>query len=312
MKTIRTRNVAGRRWRAAAVATITGITLSACGGGGDGSPATPASKTSEPAPTQTCASLLVAGTPLTPKCHVTVAWDGDSDNFGEDPDSTYLVQSPTVGAGMTGRANPAPSQMLQAYFDATFGAGVVGVIDISIPGSTLRYDIDGTNTNSVPLATRLANLPVHADIVATNDEINSQYVLGLNYQQFTADIQQWIGVVASYGGTPVYLEPNPIGRSDANFMDPEYGTTALVYNADQAFANAGYPALGNLNEWYDHTSPPNAQPWNIAWLSSDLTHCSQAGFAQKVSNYFYGVPNLMGSTYSLKQIVTNMLGSRPS
>jgi hypothetical protein len=288
-----------------------GCTLSACGGGGGGPSNTPQTDTAPAIPT--CGALFAQDAPLPKACHITIAWDGDSTNYGADIDNTSNeVQYPGIGNGIAGRASPTPAQMLQAKYDAKYGSGVVTVLDISIPGSTFESDVNGTAPNPAPLAARLAALPVHADAVVSNDEINSQYNLGLDAQTFASDAQKWINVVVAYGAVPVYVEPNPISRSDMNISDPNTGTNALVYAVDAVFTSAGYAAVGNLSEWENYTSPPNAQPWNIAWMSSDGVHPNQAGYAEKISNYFYGVPNAMGNTYNLNQVVADILAERQS
>lgn len=157
---------------------------------------------------------------------------------------------------------------------------------MSAPGSTFKSDLAGTSPNLAPLATRLANLPVHANIVVTNSEINDQYLLGEDASTFASWTQQWIQTVQAYGAIPVYAEPNPICRSDMNFFDPNTGTNALVAAADHAFTSANGYVLSNLSSWENYTAPPNVQPWNVAWMSSDCVHPNQSGYAQKEKNYF--------------------------
>jgi lysophospholipase L1-like esterase len=283
-----------------------GCALSACGGGDGGTmPATASTKTSTPAQPMSCASVLALGTPLTPKCHVTIYYSGDSTNWGVDVDDTgNQVQYPGIGQGVGGRTNPTPMQQLQTWADKTYGPGVVGFLaDGSIPGTTCENDVNGTAPSLAPLATRLASLPIHADIVMTNTEINDQYLIGSTVAQYTSCLQQWIGAVAQYGAVPVYQEPNPISRSDANYAV----TNSMVLAADQTFTNAGGHALGNLASWENYTAPPNASPWNIIWMSSDDVHPDDAGYVVKASNYFNGVPTLLASTDSLKNVINGVL-----
>ncbi|KVN25645.1 hypothetical protein WJ63_16070 [Burkholderia pyrrocinia] len=182
-------------------------------------------------------------------------------------------------------ACPTPAQMLQADMDAAFGPGVVAILDMSVPGSSFQSDVNGTAPNLAPLATRLANLPVHANIVITNSQINDQYLLGQDVATYASWAQKWIGVVTAYGAMPVYGEPNPICRSDMNIFDPNTGTNAMTNAAAQAFLAAGGKVLSNLAAWENYTAPPNAQPWNVAFMSSDCVHPNQAGYRFKEANY---------------------------
>lgn len=294
--------------------------LAACGGGGSGSPQSPATHATSPTQPLSCANLLSAGTPLTPKCHVTIYVAGDSTNWGVDIDLTNnQVQAPGVGNGIVGRANPSPVQLLQALADATYGPGVVGFIDGSIPGATLPSDLNGTAPSIAPLATRLASLPVHADIVMTNSQINDQYVLAQNNpagtSAYVANATTWIGVVNSYQAIAVFMEPNPIANFQGGY--PTYSaqigqTNNMVYAADQTFQNAGGYALGNTYEWENYTAPPNASPWNILWMSSDNVHPNQAGYVQKANNYWYGVPTANGVTTGLPYIINKVLAGQQS
>ncbi|WP_126283524.1 SGNH/GDSL hydrolase family protein [Burkholderia stagnalis] len=217
---------------------------------------------------------------------MTIYLAGDSAIWGVDLDNTSNPQqAPGVGNIIVGRASPFPAQLMQADMDAAFGPGVVAVIDGSIPGSTLTSDLNGTAPSVAPLASRLAALPIHAHIVITNSEINDQYVLGENVSTYSSWVKKWIGVVTAYGAVPVYAEPNPICRSDMNVIDPSTGTNALVYAAGQAFLAAGGTVLPNLAAWENYTTPPNARPWNIAFMSSDCVHPNQAGYRFKEANY---------------------------
>lgn len=287
---------------------VLSLLLCGCGGNSSNPPAAPASKTSSPPQPLSCASLMTTGTPLTPKCHVTIYVGGDSTNYGADIDmTTNQVQYPGIGNGIAGRVNPTPVQMLQTWADDTYGPGVVGFIDGSIPGSTCPSDVNGTAPSLSPLGTRLAQSPIHLDAVMTNTEINDQYTLGSSATQYASCLTQWMDVVISYGAVPIYMEPNPIARADANFFDPTYGTTALVYNGEMVFTNAGYPVLGNLNAWYTYAAPPNSVPWNILWLSSDMVHPNPAGYTFKASNYWNGSQAANGTTNSLKAVITSLL-----
>ncbi|WP_134166269.1 SGNH/GDSL hydrolase family protein [Paraburkholderia caballeronis] len=235
---------------------------------------------------------------------MTIAFVHDSTGWGVDIDDTgNEQQAPGIGNGIAGRANPTPVQYLQSRADSASGPGVAGIIDLSIPGSTLPSMLNGTPPSIAPLATQLAELPVHADVVLIGQQINDQYVLNESVAQYTAYIQQAIAVVVQYGAIPVYMEPNPISRSDANYAQ----TNAMVYAADTAFANAGFPVLGNLSEWENNTAPPSASPWNIAWMSSDGVHPNDAGYAVKASNYWSGAPSMMGTTTSLQSVINGVL-----
>lgn len=274
--------------------------LAACGGGGPVAPSQtaqqPQTKTGTTTAPQTCVALNTSGGI---KCHVTIYLAGDSTMWGVDADYTdNQQQAPGVNNGVVGRAHKSPAQLLQADMNATFGEGVVGVIDGSIPGSTFPSDLNGTAPSLAPLASRLAALPVHADIVITNSEINDQYVLHENVSTYTAYAQQWIQTVQAYGAIPVYAEPNPTSRSDSNYFDPTYGTNALVQSAGPVFTNAGGYVLPNLSQWENYTAPPNASPWNVIWLSSDGVHPNDAGYADKEKNYFP----------ALKPIVAKLVG----
>jgi lysophospholipase L1-like esterase len=295
------------------------LALAACGGGGGGTSTTPqqtSTNTTPAAPAQTCAGLLQSGAALTPKCHITIAWVGDSTYWGVDVDNTSNeVQAPGVGNGVVGRASPTPVQILQAYFDATYGAGVVGIIDLSIPGATTPSFLNGTAPNATPLGAELAALPIHADIVTDGLQINDQYVLNDSTATYVANQQAFISTVVSYGAIPVYLEPNPIAASSgyyASYAAQIGQTNNMVYNAELAYQNAGYPSVGSLYEWENYTTPPNAQPWNIIWMSSDNVHPNQAGYQQKINNYFNGVPNVLGVTSSLNQIIADKLAGLQS
>jgi lysophospholipase L1-like esterase len=288
------------------LASILAASLAACGGGG-GEPATapapqqPQTKTGTTATPQTCVALNTSGGI---KCHVTIYLAGDSTMWGVDADYTdNQQQAPGVNNGVVGRAHKSPAQLLQADMDATFGEGVVGVIDGSIPGSTFPSDLNGTAPSLAPLASRLAALPVHADIVITNSEINDQYVARESVSTYTAYAQQWVQTVQAYGAIPVYAEPNPITRNPqlmTYFTDPTYGTNALVPAAGQVFTNAGGYVLPNLSQWENYTAPPNPSPWNIIWLSSDGVHPNDAGYADKEKNYFP----------ALKPIVAKLVGGQ--
>jgi lysophospholipase L1-like esterase len=302
------------------VAAFLSLFLAACGGGGGDGSAPALAKTNTPTQPLSCASLLVAGTPLTPKCHVTIYVAGDSTNWGVDVDNTgNQQQAPGVGNGVVGRASPSPVQLLQALADATYGPGVVAFIDGSIPGATLPSDLNGTAPSLAPLATRLAALPVHADIVMTNSQINDQYVLNEfdsnGLATYVANVTQWIGVVKNYNAVAVFMEPNPIANTSGSY--PNYSaqigqTNNMVYNADLTFQNAGGYALGNTYEWENYTTPPNPKPWNIVWLSSDGVHPSQAGYMQKANNYWYGVATANGVTTGLPAIINKVLAGTQS
>lgn len=253
---------------AAAVGMALVCALSACGGGGS-SPAT-----SQP-------------TVAAAKTHLTIYLDGDSTLWGVDVDDTdNEQQAPGVGNGVVGRANPSPAQLLQADLDKQFGAGVVTVVDGSIPGGTFEHSLQGLLPDVSPLETRLASLSPKADIVLTNSEINDQYVLGENVPTYATWVNQWISTVKSAGAVPVYAEPNPICEAGMNLADPQTGTDALVATADQAFTAAGGTVLPNLAAWENYTAPPNAQPWNVAFMSSDCVHPNEAGYQFKEANYF--------------------------
>ncbi|NPT59120.1 SGNH/GDSL hydrolase family protein [Paraburkholderia elongata] len=256
-----------------ALAAVLAINLAGCGGGGGSGTPTPTSTTAAgPAPAH--------------KTHATIYLDEDSTGYGADIDSPNKVQYPGIGNGIAGRVDPSPAQMMQADFDAALGAGVVTVIDGSIPGGTLMHSLQGLAPDTAPLATRLAQLTTPADIVITNSEINDQYVLGENVSTYITWMQQWISTVTAAGAVPVYAEPNPICRSDMNLADPQTGTNALVAAADQLFGASGYTALPNLANFENYTTPPNPQPWNIAFMSSDCVHPNDAGYAFKEKNYF--------------------------
>lgn len=270
--------------------------LAACGGGGgsDGSSAATSSTASAPqapakaALTNTCRSLIGNGPITNPKCRVTVYMSGDSTNYGSDKDmATY-------------RVNPPPVALLQALADSTYGPGVVNIIDGSVPGTTAESDINGTPPSIAPLATRLASLPVHADIVMTNTEINDQYVLGSSVAQYTADITTIMNIAVQYGARFVYQEPNPICTCmQANIAQ----TNAMVRSAEQAVRNAQYYVAGNLTAW------ENSTVWQSQWISSDCVHPNPTGYAQKANNYFYGSVSLLGETMGLNNAINDFLST---
>ncbi|MDE1006991.1 MAG: hypothetical protein OSB38_15120 [Paraburkholderia fungorum] len=251
--------------------------------------------------------MLVAGTPLTPKCHLTYAFADDSKGWGVDRDNTNnIVQAPGIGNPAIGRANPTPVQMWQAWADAKYGPGVIAFLDWSIPGATIPSTLNGTAPNLTPLATQLAMSPIHIDGVITNLLTNDEYVLGEPVSTYTANINQLIDTVVSYGAIPIFTEPSPTCQANANLFAAN-GTNALAYAADLTFSNRGYPALGNLNAWENYTSPPNGSPWNDEWMSSDCVHENDPGYAEDVSNYANGSLNSMGNTESMANVINHML-----
>jgi hypothetical protein len=251
---------------------------------------------------------LQSGTPLTPKCHLTYAIVDDSKGWGVDVDMTSNeVQSPGIGNGIVGRVLTPPVQLLQAWADATYGPGVVGFIDWSIPGASITSALNGTPPSLGALSTQLATSPIHIDGVITNFLTNDEFVNHEDVPTYVANINQLINTIVGYGAVPIFTEPSPTCQAGVNLFDPNYGTNALAYNAVLTFSSRGYPALGNLSAWENHTAPPNAQPWNIAWTSSDCVHENQAGYIEDVNNYTNGSPNVLGVTNSMAQIINSML-----
>ncbi|KVT68935.1 SGNH/GDSL hydrolase family protein [Burkholderia ubonensis] len=268
------------RITALAAGAALALSLCACGGGGDNTPSSPTTSGSAPAPASAAK----------PKTHIAIYVDGDSTNWGENPDSPTRQAAPSTGHPVTGRAIPSPAQLLQADFDEALGAGVVTVIDGSIPGSTLSADLQGTAPVSTPLSTRLAQLPTPADIVITNSEINDQYVLRTTPDQYRSWLEQWVQTVKAAGAVPILEEPNPICRPgfDTSMTD-EFVVTMRQFAATQGIA---------VLPTYDAFKLYPV--WNLKLISSDCVHPDDAGYAFKESNYF---PSLL-------PVVKEMLGWR--
>ncbi|KVN30688.1 hypothetical protein WJ63_07860 [Burkholderia pyrrocinia] len=211
-----------------------------------------------------------------PKTHIVIYADGDSTNWGENPDSPTLQAAPSSGQPLTRRAIQSPAQLLQADFDKALGAGVVTVIDGSIPGSTLPADLQGTAPVPTPLATRLAQLPTPADIVITNSQINDQYLLRATPDQYRSWLQQWVQTVKAAGAVPVLEEPNPICRPGFDIsMTDEFVATMRQFAATQ-----GLTVLPTYDAFKLYPV------WNLKLISSDCVHPDDAGYAFKEANHF--------------------------
>lgn len=265
------------------------VVLAACGGGGGSSSASQSAVTAQqPAQQTTVTTTTGICTPT-----YAVVTDGDSTFWGVDVDYTDNVQqAPGVGNGPVGRAHVAPFQLLQNDLNAIFGQCIVTVYDMSIPGARFDSDLNGSAPSVSTLASRLAGLsaqlgipPSHI-IVATNFEINDQYVAKDTTTIVQYYANEWVQNVKSYGYRPMYLEPNPIARADQNYTDPTTGTNSLVPVIDSVFAQNGGYVAPNLSQWENYTTPPNPHPWNVIWLSSDGVHPNDAGYVQKEKNYF--------------------------
>jgi lysophospholipase L1-like esterase len=223
-------------------------TLSACGGGGG----TPTPDT----------PVATAATPAA-KTRITIYLDGDSTNHGVDAD---------YASGMT---LDTPAMRMQADFDAAL-PGQVTVIDGSISGNSFPDDLQTGGPVTVPLATRLAQLPTPANIVITNSEINDQYTLGETTDQYVEWIKQWISTVRASNATPILEQPNPVCSPGSNipvsdqFVDGMDATSAAasVYVLPEYSAFKAYPE------------------WCGTLLGKDGIHPSDAGYAFKESQYF--------------------------
>ncbi|WGS43715.1 SGNH/GDSL hydrolase family protein [Burkholderia sp. JSH-S8] len=254
------------RITALAAGTALVFSLCACGGGGDNAPSSPTTSGSVPAPASAAK----------PKTHIVIYAGGDSTNSGENPDSSTRQTAPSTGHPVIGRAIRSPAQLLQADFDKTLGAGVVTVIDGSIPGSTLAADLQGTAPVPTPLATRLAQLPTPADIVITNSQINDQYLLRETPDQYRSWLQQWAQTVKAAGAVPVLEEPNPICRPEFDIpITDEFVATMRAFAATQ-----GLTVLPTYDAFKLYPA------WNLKLISSDCVHPDDAGYAFKESNYF--------------------------
>jgi lysophospholipase L1-like esterase len=224
------------------------FTLSACGGGGGGSAPSP-----QVAPAASSSA----------KTHVTIYLDGDSTNHGVDAD---------YPSGMTPNT---PAARMQADFDAAL-PGQVTVIDGSISGNALPYDLQTGGPVTVPLVTRLAQLPVHADIVITNSEINDQYTLFETADQYSSWMKQWIDSVRSYNSMPIIEQPNPVCSVGSNIPVSDQ----FVDIMDSIAAESGVYVLPVYSAF-------KAQPnWCGTLLGKDGIHPSDAGYAFKESQYF--------------------------
>lgn len=245
------------------------ISLCACGGGSDGGGNT--SQTSENA------GSTPAPTPVVkPKTHIVIYNGGDSTNWGQNPDAPTKEQSPNTDHQIVGRSNPTPSQLLQADFDKVLGAGVVTVIDGSIPASTLPADLQGTGPVPTPLATRLAQLSTPADIVITNSQINDQYVLRQTPDQYRSWLQQWVQAVRAAGAVPIFEEPNPICQPGFDIpMTDAFVATMRLFASTQ-----GITVLPIYDAFKLYPV------WNLKLISSDCVHPNDAGHAFKEANYF--------------------------
>lgn len=165
---------------------------------------------------------------------------------------------------------------MQADFDAALGSGAVTVLPGAMPGSTLQDDLSTGGPTTVPLATRLMQLPMHADIVISNSEINDQYVGKNSPGTYGVWVGQWISTVTTYGAKPVLEEPNPIWQ--AGYDIPM--TDQFVAEMHSVAAAANVPVLPTYDAFKMYPV------WNIALIGSDRVHPNAAGYQFKEANYF--------------------------
>lgn len=254
---------------AAALLTL----VAACGGGGGGgsSPAAPAAPASTP---------KVAGHVCVLQ-HCWILVKGDSTYWGNDNDDPdNLQQGPGVGQGMFGRTNPTPAQLDQQRFDSDpRTAGKVTVVDQSIPGSSFKRSLLGIAPEHATFAAVLAAETQQFDIIATNDEINDQYGDGDSLSEYLNYATAWIAAVKSVGAVPLFLEPNPTCQTGYNTAT----ANAMVDEMEALFPASGGFVADNTAAWESVTTP---QPWNLALMSSDCIHPSNAGYAFSSANRF--------------------------
>lgn len=234
---------------AVAAGIAVSVALTACGGGGGSSSADSASK-------QMSTPAQIA---------VSIDAEGDSTMYGLESINGTFVQSP----------QPVPA-LVQASLRAQFGINIT-VENKGSPGANLRFELQGTDNYSSPLATRLA--ADSSQVVLENFGINDSF---LSEDEFRSNLVQFIVAVRAAGKTPVLEEPNPVCQGHETL--------------DQLVAVLGDVAAQNnvvLIKQYDYIkSLPNWQS-----LLTDCVHPSDALYAIKAQREAAGLVPIVAAIH---------------
>lgn len=228
----------GARWRAGAIAALSACTLSACGGGGGGTPGNQPSTATQSTPASKPQAALSAAK------SVKVAMYGDSTVTGCTLQAGAPAESGCL-AGYTVSPHNEPTS-LQFALQQAYGTGVT-VENHGIPGSTCPQWLWGQGGVKNSWAVEMANSD--AQIVTMNCAINDAFLPNETDQDFQFVYGQFAQIARQYGKTFVIMTPNPIN-------DPHNINLGSLVHDEQYVARAQGVAI--VDQWSTiQTTMPN-------------------------------------------------------
>ncbi len=184
----------------------------------------------------------------------------------------------TIG-GILGATVDNEPTIVQNMLQMRFGAGVK-VNNQGVGGTEAAQLLNGTDGAHPPFSQVMAASP--AQIVVFNFALNDSYyavkpkagVPSESVDEYWANMSQLCQIARSYGKTCVFEEPNPVNGIQSDPNAPIFG---YVYVLRQAAVQLNVPLVSQFDNFQQL---PN---W-LSWLSDDLTHPTDAGYAFKAAN----------------------------